>query len=414
MIQPDKVPGQKEFSYYPSLSAGASKNWLMKNHEIQPGISSRFYTDEYPEKWRSKYFLITAGHHYKNMNTNRDFGCEGAQVLGDSGGFQLATGAINWDPSFKETIFKWLETNSDIAMNLDLPPRVKLEGKFDYCLDISLENFKYFEENQTGKTAFLNVLQGNEEETYRYWYEKVKAFDFQGWGFGNCRRIDHLMYALAIMIKEKEFLKDSCKFLHILGASKVYDFVIYEYLQKIMNKYTGGKVQVSTDSSSPGLMSVYGGYYFNTDYRTGTFLTAHFGRPTDVNYNLDAPLPCKLDDCVACKGKTYRDIVDFKTPSYMTIVHHNLHIFIDAVNTIKTTLQSHDEILKDIVDPMIYQLCMCIKEMFESTDPFTVYQKYKPLYSKYNAKYGMRELGYARGSHPSANTEVVNTFFDFE
>ena len=35
-------------------------------------------------------------------------------VLGDSGGFQLATGAIKWDPSFKKTIFDWLEANCDL------------------------------------------------------------------------------------------------------------------------------------------------------------------------------------------------------------------------------------------------------------------------------------------------------------
>ena len=35
-------------------------------------------------------------------------------------------------------------------MNLDLPPRLKNEGKFQECLDISLDNFKYFQEKQDG------------------------------------------------------------------------------------------------------------------------------------------------------------------------------------------------------------------------------------------------------------------------
>lgn len=412
MIQKDIKVNEKDFIYYPSLSSGASKSWLIKNSDLVPGVTSRFYADGYPEKWRHPYFLITAGHLYKDMETNKKFGLETTQVLGDSGGFQLATGAIKWDPSFKETIFKWLEANSDIAMNLDLPPRVKLDGKFNYCLDISVENFKYFETNQTGKTAFLNVLQGNDEVSYLVWYDRVRAFDFQGWSFGNCRRIDHLMYALAIMITNKEFLKDSCKYLHILGASKVYDFFIYEYLQKIMNEYTSGTVQVSTDSSSPGLMSVYGGYYWDADWRSGAFLTMHMGRPQDTPYNMDSPLPCKLD-CPGCKDKTYKDIVDFKTPQYMTIVNHNLCVFLDTVKNIKLILKGHDELMSDTVDPIIFQLCMAIKEMFNSSAPFSVYQKYKPLYTKYNSKYGLRELGYARGSNPSGNQTAIDTFFEY-
>jgi len=414
MIQPTTKKGHQDFIYYPSLSAGASKNWLMKNDELRPGMSPRFYTDEFPERWRHKYFLVTAGHHYKKMDIIDRFGLEGAQVIGDSGGFQLATGAIEWEPSFKEIIFKWLEANSDIAMNLDLPPRVKLEGKFDYCLDISLENFKYFETNQSGKTAFLNVLQGNDEGSYEYWYNKVKDFQFSGWAFGNCRRIDHLIWALALMIHNKEFLKDSCKFLHILGASKVYDFVIYEFLQKVMNEYTGGTVQVSTDSSSPGLMSVYGGYYYDTDWRTGTFLTAHFARPDKIPYINDAPLPCRLPECPACEGRTYEDITHFRTSAYQIIVHHNLNVFLDCIKSIKGFMHSHDEILKDIVDPMIYKLCVCIRELFEARNPFEVYHKYKPLFSKYNAKYGQQELGYARGSNPSAKADTFNKFFETE
>ena len=405
------LPLNPDFLYYPSFSAGAAKSWLVKNTELSPGLPSRFYDDKFPEPWRHKAFLVTAGHYYKHMDTRDKFGLDpSVQVLGDSGGFQLATGAIKWVPEFKETIFKWLEANSDIAMNLDLPPRVTLEGKFDYCLDISLENFKYFEKNQSGKTAFLNVLQGNDEMTYDLWYSKVKDFEFQGWSFGNCRKVNNLMYALAIMIKNKEFLKPSCRFLHILGASKVYDFFLYEFLQKVMNEYTGGTVQVSTDSSSPAYNTVFGGYYFDSDWRSGAFLTGYFGR--DSKYNLDAPLPCKID-CPGCKGKTYRDIVDFKTPTYMIMTNHNFCVFLDTIKSIKVLLKSHDELMKDVVDPMVYQLCMCIREMFSAPNPLTVYEKYKPIFNKYNALNNLSEMGYGKSSNPDGNGEAINNFFEF-
>ena len=128
--------------------------------------------------------LIKAiGEKSKNLtkeNFNEDMGLEYAQVVGDSGGYQIASGAWKWDDKKKDElrkkVFTWLEHNSDIGMNLDLPPMLKLDGKFNYCLEESYENFKYFNEHQTGKTRFLNILQGMTEEQYKIWYKKMKDF----------------------------------------------------------------------------------------------------------------------------------------------------------------------------------------------------------------------------------------------
>ena len=96
----------KNLIYYPSLSAGGCAGDFKNNKEVKPGLTSRFYSKDFPEPWRHPYFLITAGHHYKWMDARQRYGLdEDVKVLGDSGGFQLATGAIKWDPKFKETIF---------------------------------------------------------------------------------------------------------------------------------------------------------------------------------------------------------------------------------------------------------------------------------------------------------------------
>jgi hypothetical protein len=57
-------------------------------------------------------------------------------VFGDSGGFQIATGALKWDSTIREKIFHWLEANSDVAANLDIPPRVTFENRFQDSMDI--------------------------------------------------------------------------------------------------------------------------------------------------------------------------------------------------------------------------------------------------------------------------------------
>ena len=252
----------KNLIYYPSLSAGGCAGDFKNNKEVKPGLTSRFYSKEFPEPWRHPYFLITAGHHYKWMDARQRYGLEeDVKVMGDSGGFQLATGAIKWDPKFKETIFQWLEQNCDIGVNLDIPPRVKYDGKFYECLDISYDNFKYFAENQTGKCKFLNVVQGNNVNEYDIWYNRVKDFDFNGWSIGGTQKgIALFMAALVPMLKHREFEKERNMYVHVLGISKISDFFMLSFFQKMLNKYHGGRIQVSTDSSSPGQYPVYGTY----------------------------------------------------------------------------------------------------------------------------------------------------------
>ena len=80
--------------FIPSLSAGGTAASLKKNREVEPGLTSRFYAEDFPEEFRHPYFLITAGHFYKKMDARVTFGLENVFTFGDSGGFQIASGAI--------------------------------------------------------------------------------------------------------------------------------------------------------------------------------------------------------------------------------------------------------------------------------------------------------------------------------
>ena len=140
---------RKEFLYIPSLSAGSMVSAFKKDTKFEDGTTMRFFAKEYPEKWRHPYFLVTAGHHYKKMDFRDQLGLDdGTFVFGDSGGFQIATGALKWDSTIREKIFHWLEANSDVAANLDIPPRVTFENRFQDSMDISFDNFKWFENHQ--------------------------------------------------------------------------------------------------------------------------------------------------------------------------------------------------------------------------------------------------------------------------
>ena len=135
------------FIYFPSFSAGEMGSNFVKNHQFRNGMTIRFYTDKFPKEFQQKQLLITAGAHMTVQDYKNKMGLtDDNLVMGDSGGFQFASGALKWDIKYRDKIFNWLSENTDVAMNLDLPPRLKNEGKFQECLDISLDNFKYFQE----------------------------------------------------------------------------------------------------------------------------------------------------------------------------------------------------------------------------------------------------------------------------
>ena len=94
-----------KFTYFPSFTAGAMGSSLAKNVKLKNGLSIRFYSDEFPEKYRHRELLITAGHHYKDENYKDTLGLTDKNIImGDSGGYQIASGAIKWDVSILSLI----------------------------------------------------------------------------------------------------------------------------------------------------------------------------------------------------------------------------------------------------------------------------------------------------------------------
>jgi len=375
-----------KFIYYPSLSSGNSKAWFVKNEDIADGVSCRFYDEDYEERYKIPYFLVSAGTNLTKPDFNNDMGLKSAQVIGDSGGYQIASGVWKWTDDKKiilrEKVFTWLENNCDVGMNLDLPPMLKLDGKFDYCLNESYENFKYFNEKQTGKIRFLNILQGMSEGQYKIWYDKMKGFDFNGWSIGSGTRgnIQLLMYNIAMFLENKEFEKEQMRYLHLLGITSPKDFAILAILQKMFNaKYGDGKVQVSTDSSSPNRASIFGTYYVGLNWKTLSYVVTHFRKAGD--YRFDEHFPCMFDGCPACKGRDINDIVpNFTDESSKILTMHNVYVYKYVADSINALFNSSLEAIKDSTSIEYVELYKSVEEMFNSSDPMSVYKKYKPFY----------------------------------
>lgn len=388
--------------YFPSLSSGAFSSPITKNSEVAPGVPYRFWDDRTPEEWRYKYFLMTAGHLYKKETIRQDWGLQDTLVFGDSGGFQIATGALKWDMALRDKIFDWLEANSDIACNIDIPPRVTYEGKFQECLDMSLDNFKYFEKKQTGKTRFLNVVQGSNPSEFSHWYNTVKDMQFSGWCIGSSRRLVDFMYVLAMMIKEKEFLKPYNTWVHLLGISKVSDFFVLAQLQRLLNLYTGNQITLSTDSSSPGQYPIFGQMVWSPNWKDQVFNMFYFPKDSsNINYPTEGYIP-SLVNHPGVKQLTWDIVKDYSTEAVTRLTYHNLYMYIYTCENAERLVNSCPlEVLSEIIPNDLIQVLKSMEEMFNSSDPIAVYERYISYYQKYGGNNVM-----------NIDKSVITEFFD--
>ena len=54
-----------KFIYFPSFSTGGFAARLQKDYKLKNGLPIRFYSKQFPERYRHPYFLVTAGHNFK-------------------------------------------------------------------------------------------------------------------------------------------------------------------------------------------------------------------------------------------------------------------------------------------------------------------------------------------------------------
>jgi len=380
-----------KFKYFPSFSVGGFGDALRNNFKFDDGFPCRFYSEEFPEKYRHKEFLISAGHFIKNSpNLYDDHGFTKKNlIMGDSGGYQICSGATKWKPELTSQSFNWLENNSDIAMNLDIPPRLKYDGKFQECLDISKDNFKYFADNQSGNVDYLNVIQGTDEFEFQKWYDEVKQFPFQGWAIGGSGFSYYkFLSGLMVLLNGKEHHNSNMRYIHILGSSRITYFMLLIQLQKSLQEL-GLDVTVTTDSSSPDRAVVFGTYYSGYSMKRGTW--EGIGFPNEANH------PEIIDEFLKLENPSFPIInefdvelakhVDFhsinKRYAYTTGMRlHNFQFFKDVINKIESLIYSHDFILQQSVSPDIYTMLHSIDEMVKSDNPKKVFEKYKNLYRK--------------------------------
>jgi len=374
-----------KFIYIPSFDTAIAQNAGINNFKLKSGMSWRYWDNTFPEPFRHNAFLLTAGHNFKKFDhaIRYEFP-EDMIVVGDSGGYQIATGALKWDSNIRRGIFDWLEHNTNVAMNLDIPPRGKYEGRYQEALEISIENFKYFADWQTGKTDFLNILQGLDKDSVNRWYRQINGLPFKGWAFGGAGgNLYRLMTMFCQLIENKEFENRNNKWIHVLGVSSITEFLLLSYIQRFLND-NGYSIQIMADSSTPNRATAFGSYYIGYDIKEMRYKMIHVPRKDVINWSKNQvdtlPIVNEVDRLIWNEYKM-QDFLEWKSEHYGWFTCHNYTIFIDSVNAIHNLIHGDSYILNQMLSREMQLILKSVDEIFNSNSPYGILKKYHKIYS---------------------------------
>lgn len=267
-----------------------------------------------------KYGLYSAGHAERKLEK-----CDFREpmiharhpdtiLVGDSGGFQIATGVIKLDwknvkgpegDKLREEILRWLEHTSDWSMTLDVPafaaapPFTAKTGltEFQDALDITEINLKYFMKNRVpGATKFLNVLSGSSADTSEKWFDTVVKYSdpmqVSDMGYDKERTLEGYAFAgvnmrnmtctLTRLLNLRDIgLLEGKDWIHFLGVGRLDWACFLTSIERQLKKHVNPNVTISFDAASPFVAA--GGYALSYDYNhfSADRLTYSMGRGLD-------------------------------------------------------------------------------------------------------------------------------------
>jgi hypothetical protein len=381
--------------YLPAISRAYSEYVSEQDEDaprgLQPGDLD--FLKGKNDLWSYKWCLASAGTfaYTQSPNSITRRNSETSMVIGDSGGYQVATGALRgmkgwvrhqdrigelWTQSqIRADMLRWLDLHCDYAMTLDIPLWLKSEQfahtPFYNCsveelTNLTVENVHYFDKHRgvVGECKFLNVIQGRSEEEEDYWYSRVRDFQFEGWALGGSsgRNFDIVrVLRRVLLLRDHGMLGAGRNWLHILGLSKLVWAVALTAIQRGIQKHCGVPFVVSFDSATPFL---WAGKY--QTYALPPKLTADFdtwkmsSRPFPVGFaavtsRASEPFP---EGSPLSTRLTLGD-VNTKTSPYAAqtlsnfalhaLSNHNLYVFLRAIINANHTVFSGKEAPEQIL-----------------------------------------------------------------
>lgn len=350
------------------------------NSRAFPSLWKRgeLYADQYDYKWFTKdsFFrypwMLENAYYSKDINVRKDFGYpDNYKLIGDSGGFQIQSFAkkgkkISIEPI---RILRWLESNVDIGMNLDIPPWTN----FNASLKQSVTNFDLFErERQNYSMKLYNILHGRTLSDATQWYEQAQRFDFDGWAIGIKPSRDHLMQLTGYLLL-RDADAPNLDNLHYFGISDTKNALM---LSMVAQKFGH---DITYDSSS----WVMGDRYRHFYYPYSTRFKYMFGR---ANTHTTPFMPCSCPVCSKADPTVMCDSENLAGGHLIAL--HNLYMYISMSNLINNWAGDRTaliEFAKYLGEADFVQLIYEILDKYDSHNAAWIYERYKrhPLFTKW-------------------------------
>lgn len=379
--------------YTPSVQIGAAETVLRTDLNlpasfIDAGYGARTLDYFWPQNglWHYPYLLATAGHFKNGVRKNVVSSRAANTVLvGDSSGYNLATGAMPETKAWKKYVEKpeeimrlfrkstikqdvlyWLEQHADLAMTLDLPlwARGRKDSPFrnlsdDQLLTLTLENLEYFQQ-EAGKyrqVRYLNVLQGSSEAVEEQWFQAVKGYKFHGYALaGNVGQTGGIYRVLRriLLLRDQGLLNAPLNNIHILRLSRPRWAPVLTAIQRAVRQTVNHAFTITFDSSSPykvaGMTSQYAslkefganlkkGWAIKTHkaplgYGLGNMpdpFALHLGHPTHMPVPMDSPIARLLTVHDLNKNAEKQAIRTIDTFGDAALVNHNCYVYLKAM-----------------------------------------------------------------------------------
>jgi len=364
-------------------------------------------------------------------------------MVGDSGGFQAATGVLDFDwknplgekaNEQRLALMNWLEHTADYSMILDWPAWAITAGKallpeqlfhfdpstgepsqdvFRNCLNGTVWNNEFFMKHRTpGKTKFLNVLQGRSIEETNIWFDAVTPFSdtkkygdraFEGWALGGSTGGDPAVtMRLLIKLRDKGLLDGDDRWIHVLGRSRLTTAAYLTSVNRALTEFVNPNIQVSYDAASAFLYAVNGNYVvdWQVNDKSLNLISTEFpmhekyiGSDTPFIYNgvksdrlhsaehYKSPISkqLKMGDFILQAEPDAKKKYRMDTASYFYIMAHNVQMQIAAINDVSEKMASPDA--ANHVPTIFIEFDEFVRELFVTEKPFELIDKHANKFS---------------------------------
>lgn len=394
--------------YLPAVQTNSATRLLPTSpplrHPMPFGLSPPDFDwlDQENRYWHYRWCLASAGHFFRggrpNIITERH---ETSFVLGDSGGYQIATGALaetkDWTRVANDThaimdlwhhsklrhdIQSWLEANCDYAMTLDFPlwlrRREASNSPFHFLseeqlIELTVGNLEVMQSHRiAGSCKYLNVLQASGVDgcslaSEDRWFAAVKDFKFEGWAFGGDVGVRGGLFRVLrrlLILRDAGLLASPRDWVHLLGVSTPVWAACLSAAQKAIRKYVNPAFRISYDSATA---------YQAAEVRRDYYEIPNLGRdmagwimrpcrmPTGYAYANHEGGETVLTGSPIGRNFTTQDLnpragaFDITTTDPLTdavLVNHNVYVFLRTMIAANEAVFVHDqapEVIKRVV-----------------------------------------------------------------